>query len=540
LLLDFLKWMSINVVTTLGIALVAAYPPLLRRVTSRRGEYWRDIAATCAMSLFCMQYPWVIGPGQQMDIRLVPLGLVGWRWGTPAAAVVAVVTLVVRYVMGGPGVITSVFYTLAGVALVPLYRRFPRTLFSLAAVGVAQVVAGYGVGMAMVRPAPPGLEYNSPLWLWIIAVQVVGFWLVSAAMEHAKEQKALQRNLADALQSRGAVLELMPHGIVFLDPQGHMTDMNHAARTLFDGDRLPDAVRNHPDVDRALQQHVRVSGCRITLPGRRGCERIVLVSALPLQGGGTVLGIENVTTVVHQEREEARRDRLELLGRMAAMAAHEIRNPLTTIKGFLQLFSGKPEFTAYRSTLSLVQGEVEHINRVVGDFLDLSGNPHAERQAVPLDEVVQGVISAMGLQFPDNQVAVVLEGQPGLVVESNRKALQQVLRNLVANAYEAMPGGGRLVVRCELTQGGSVCLSVIDTGTGVAPDVMGHIFTPYMTTKTTGTGLGLPIAHRLAADMGAELLAESQAGKGCKFRLLLPGPTPEAMVAAGRQPDPQE
>jgi signal transduction histidine kinase len=220
---------------------------------------------------------------------------------------------------------------------------------------------------------------------------------------------------------------------------------------------------------------------------------------------------------------------------MAAMAAHEIRNPLTTIKGFLQLLGGKAEFQAHRSTMALVQSEVEHINRVVSDFLELSGNQNTRVLPLSLDAALHEVLAAIALQFPESEVTVQLTGEAGLTALADQKSLKQILRNLLVNAYEAMPEAGRITVRRQRLDGG-VLIAVSDTGHGISADVMGHIFTPYTTTKTTGTGLGLAISHKLAVDMGAHLTAESTDGVGSTFRLVLPAPASQALAAAGIQP----
>jgi signal transduction histidine kinase len=524
--------MFINLMVALGLLFLTTYRPLPRLLANQRG---RDVAVASVMSVFCMLYPWYVGPGQMMDFRMVPLGLVGWRYGTAAAAAVGAVILGFRLVPGGSGVITTVVYVLGSVALVPLYHKRPHNWLTLAAVGVAQTVVGYAGIQFLLDPVPAGLEYDSPFWLMRAAVQVLGFWALHAADEHVRERQQLQRHLADALRSREAVLELIPQGIVFLDEQGRIKEMNHAARALLKGDVLPDAIRTHLEVQQALQQRTRCTGCRVTVPDGECGERIVLVSALPLQGGGMVLGLENVTTVVHEEREQAQHARLELLGRMAAMAAHEIRNPLTTIKGFLQLLGGKAEFQAHRSTMALVQSEVEHINRVVSDFLELSGNQNTRVLPLSLDAALHEVLAAIALQFPESEVTVQLTGEAGLTALADQKSLKQILRNLLVNAYEAMPEAGRITVRRQRLDGG-VLIAVSDTGHGISADVMGHIFTPYTTTKTTGTGLGLAISHKLAVDMGAHLTAESTDGVGSTFRLVLPAPASQALAAAGIQP----
>jgi hypothetical protein len=170
--------MFINLMVALGLLFLTTYRPLPRLLANQRG---RDVAVASVMSVFCMLYPWYVGPGQMMDFRMVPLGLVGWRYGTAAAAAVGAVILGFRLVPGGSGVITTVVYVLGSVALVPLYHKRPHNWLTLAAVGVAQTVVGYAGIQFLLDPVPAGLEYDSPFWLMRAAVQVLGFWALHAA-----------------------------------------------------------------------------------------------------------------------------------------------------------------------------------------------------------------------------------------------------------------------------------------------------------------------------------------------------------------------
>lgn len=529
-------WMFVNLMVGVALVSLAAYPPLgTTRFGSARDGYWRDVTAASVMAVFCMFATWEPGPGMKMDIRMVPLGLVGWTHGTAAAAMVGAAIVVVRTLMGGStaAIITTIFYTILCVAMIPLFRGRPKKWSWLALMGLAQTAVGYAVGQVVHAQQPAGLESTSPLWLGIAAVQVIGLWVINWQVWSLTEKQRLQAELSGALESKEAMLQLIPQAIFVLDRDRRVVEANEAASRLAGPNGLPPEVLANTEVADALRQHRRISGCRTTVTTPGDCERIMLVSTAPLENGSMLLGMANVTTIVRQEREEARRDRLELLGRMAAMAAHEIKNPLTTIKGFLQLMLGRPEFADHRSTFSLVQGEVEHINRVVGDFLDLSRAADPQPDQVDLDGLLHEVVEGMELQFPASGVEVRLEGEGGLRIVVDRKSLKQILRNLIANAYEAMPGGGCLRLRRETVAGGSL-VSVVDSGPGIGPEVMAHIFTPYTTTKSTGTGLGLAISHKLATELGADLTVESEAGRGTCFRLWLPaaGPATQAAAAA--------
>lgn len=517
MLLDIAKWMFINLMVAVGLAFLAAYPPVLRRLKNTTRYPWRDVVVYCATAVFCILFPWKGSPGLQLDLRFVIIALAGWTSGMGAALPVAAVSVVTRMLLGGIGALPAALMTLGVLALTYLFSDRPRTYPWLLAMGLSQAGVVFLGFQTLVPIRPDWAQPLSPVWLLEFAVNAVGAVMVNGAFEHVKATARLQAQLSEELRAREAVLELIPYGILFLDHQGRVTGSNQAARNLIGETRISPEILSDPEIARALAERLRVHGRRITYAGG---DQIVQVSAVPT-ADGAVVGIENVTGTVRQEREEARQERLELLGQLAAMAAHEIKNPLTTIKGFLQLLDGRPHFAEYRSAFALLQTEVETINRVVGDFLMLSGQASPQTAQIALDDVVAELLEVMGLQHPSGGVRPRVSGVPGVTLTGDPKAIKQIVRNLLANAYEAMPDGGDLYIHTDCA-GGYITVTISDTGAGIAPEMLPHIFRPYMTTKATGTGLGLAISHRLTKEMGGSLDVTSQAGQGSTFYLRLP------------------
>jgi signal transduction histidine kinase len=524
-LFDFTGWMFVNLMVAIGVAFLAG-PPIARGLPLHSRYPWRPVAAASIMAIFCMLFPWVIAPDQILDLRMAPMTLVGLAEGWDKAIPVGLVIIAYRVATAGPlaaGTLRAALWTPLAIAVLPWFDRRPRTVWRLTGVGLVHAFIGWSLSFLPFLSEPLGPF--SPYWPVFIGVILVSLLLLNAAVDHVQEKQILQEQLQEELRLKEAVLGLLPYGILFIDAQRRLMDCNEAARSLLAGGQLPPQWLAHPEVEQALQAHRRISACRIAYPEGTCTERIVLLSAVPLPSGGAVLGIQNVTGVVAEEREEARRHRLELLGRLAATAAHEIKNPLTTIKGFLQLLAPHPEFDPYRQVFGLVQGEVEQINRVVTDFLGLAARPALAVQRLSLDDLLHEVLAVLAVQFPQSAVEVQVEGTPDLEVDMDRTALKQILQNLATNAFEAMPSGGRLVLRRERTDTG-IRITVSDTGPGIAPDVLPLIFTPYMTTKATGTGLGLAISHKLALEMGSRLDVTSEPGKGSAFTLDLPRAAP--------------
>lgn len=523
MLLEFLKWMFINLMVAMGLAFLSTYPPFLRgwRPRGRTQQWFVGVGAGSSMAAFSMLFPFVVAEGRQLDLRYTLLALTGWFLGWSGAVAVGAVIVAVRIWMGGVGWLVTAASMPIAALVAALFHGKPHTLFNLALSGVAQTTVLYIFIQWLEHPSPPGMGPTSLFWLAIAGISVLSHWLISAAVERVISRHQLEHALAEALLSKEAVLELIPYGVVLLDAQHQVSGSNRAARMLFGHTQMPPEILVHPEVEQALRRVMRLAGCRITYRAPGGADRILLVSVVPQEGGGAVVGMENVTSVVHQEREEAVRDRLQVLGQLASMAAHEIKNPLTTIRGFLQLLERKDEFAAHRSTFALLQGEVEHINRVVGDFVTLAGHGAQHPTAVELDRLISDVLAVMALQHPDSGVQVQIEGSAGLTLEADRKSLHQILRNLITNAYEAMPRGGVLTIS-RMACGKEIRIEVSDSGEGIPTEMLPLIFRPYMTTKATGTGLGLAISHKLATEMGGSLGVTSEPGNGCTFRLQIP------------------
>ncbi len=521
---NFVKWMFINMMVATAILSLSAYPRFLGAIRNRGLLPWRSVIAASIMSVLAMVFPFPVSNGARYDLRMIPVLLLGWVHGWQAALPVGIVLLLVRWMIGGPGLVPSIPYTLASIALIPFFTGRPRTMGRMAAMGLLHTMVSFLVGRMMYDRQPPEMEWYSPVWPLTAAISIVSLWVMNAAYEYVMERHRLERSLKRELALKEAILELIPYGVLFLDRDRRLTGCNQAARQFLRDGQVPQAFFTHPEIDRALRRRERISGCRVTCTTPEG-ERIVLISVMPMDGGGAILGMENVTSVVQEEREEALRERLEMLGRLAAMAAHEIKNPLTTIKGFTQLLARKPEFAPYQSSFQLVEGEVAHIQRVISDFLMLTERPPEPASPVDLDGMLQEVLTGTAMQFPDSGVRTALEGESGLTVMTNPQSLKQILKNLVVNAYEAMAGGGDLVVRRE-RRDGAIAITVADSGPGIPGDVLPVIFRPYMTTKATGTGLGLTISNKLAADLGGRLEVRSEEGRGSAFTLVLPQQPP--------------
>lgn len=217
-------------------------------------------------------------------------------------------------------------------------------------------------------------------------------------------------------------------------------------------------------------------------------------------------------------------ERLATIGNMAAHVAHEIRNPLVTIGGFtrsLQRQLHNPE--AVKGTLNIIADEVLRLEKILADVLEFTRLPASIRQDIDLNQIVAEVCALL-LNDLQTQRIHLLKHVDANVLPMRLDAVQikQLLMNLMQNAMHAMPEGGELEVRTELLEQQRVRLLVRDTGSGIAPEVLEKIFTPFFTTKAHGTGLGLTICRQIVHEHGGEISVNSALGQGSTFIIDLP------------------
>ncbi len=224
-----------------------------------------------------------------------------------------------------------------------------------------------------------------------------------------------------------------------------------------------------------------------------------------------------------------RMERLSVMGETSAIVAHELRNPLVAIGGFARTLSRNlPEDDPNQRFAAIITEEVGRLERIIHDLLDFVRPQKLLRKAVVGDELVGETVRRYEGRLAEQDIALELElGAPDAVVHVNPNEIQQVLQNMVVNAAQAMGREGRLVVRTSLVAGGFQA-ELLDTGPGIDPDVRDRIFSPFFTTKPSGSGLGLTICAQIVKTHGGKLLAENRPEGGARFGFVLPLPREEA------------
>lgn len=234
-----------------------------------------------------------------------------------------------------------------------------------------------------------------------------------------------------------------------------------------------------------------------------------------------------VATLQQRDQEVLRAEQLAALGQLAAGVAHEVRNPLTSIKLLVQAElteSSKGGMSA--EDLKIIEQEVLRMERSLQSFLDYARLTDPERRMIDLATAVQSVMGLVRVRASQQRVMLQLNSPDnGVQVSADMNQMQQVLLNLMLNALDAMPQGGRITVTLTSTADHAE-LTVDDTGPGISTSMASRLFQPFATTKETGLGLGLVMARRIVEAHLGEMSVESNKGAGARFRIRLPFHTP--------------
>jgi two-component system sensor histidine kinase HydH len=238
---------------------------------------------------------------------------------------------------------------------------------------------------------------------------------------------------------------------------------------------------------------------------------------------GEVMILRDLGEVRRLQDEVRRQENLAALGSLAAGVAHEIRNPLSAIKGLASFFAAQFEDGSdAQDAAGVMIQEVDRLNRAITELLDFARPTDLKPQSADLPALLDRSLKMIQQDAAAKNIRIELKINEGVcpaMIDPDR--LTQCLLNLYLNAIEAMEDGGVLAVDC-CPEDGGLKITVSDTGRGIAPEHLSKIFDPYFTTKKTGTGLGLAIVHKIIEAQLGRIKVESTPGRGSSFSIRLP------------------
>jgi len=408
--------------------------------------------------------------------------------------------------------------------------------------GPVPVPAWMAVHLDTVRP-------SLAVGMYTLGIQAIGVISVSLLVGHLTESLRAQRDdlaqahtdLADLASLSQRVIDSMAGGVVAADAQGHVVLFNRtaAAITGFSADevlgrRLVDVVQLPSGWQVGLSQGLPARfEFRYTRADGHSLELGATVAPLVNDAGhiaGELLTFQDLTLIKQRERERQRQARLAAVGEMAAGIAHEIRNPLASMSGSIQLLQRELSLHDEQAMLlDIVLRESQRLNQIIKDFLTYAGPQRVTRAAVDVRPLVRETVELLskgGTVRPHQRVEAILPDVP-VVHDVDEAQIRQVLWNLATNALKAMPAGGRLRLSVAHDPDGSrhepsLSIVVEDEGVGMDAEAIERMFQPFHGGFRVGTGLGLSIVHRIVADHGGTVQVHSRPDEGTRVTVRIP------------------
>ena len=335
-----------------------------------------------------------------------------------------------------------------------------------------------------------------------------------------------------------SVVAHMPIGLLALDADRRVASFNQAAESLLEvpltqmiGKSIMEILPEQVDI---LLDEVIASGrvveremdCHFS--GGRVVPIDISISPLASDEGtflGYIILCRDLTEVRSLEREIERSQRLASVGRLAAGVAHEIRNPLSSIKGFATYFRERyRDIPEDKKTAEIMIQEVERLNRVIGQLLEFARPVAIQKRPTAIQTLIRHSLKMIEKDAREKRIRINADIPRNLgEISIDADRVNQVLLNLYLNAIEAMDSEGTLTVDIKQDNASkTLTIAVTDTGKGIERPDLDHIFDPYFTTKQTGTGLGLAIVHKIIESHGGEVRVESEPGAGTRVFIVLP------------------
>ncbi len=353
----------------------------------------------------------------------------------------------------------------------------------------------------------------------------------------AQNYRIANRLLQDTSAFANEVVSHLPLGLIAIGREGKVDFLNGAAEKML-GVSLPevrgkDPADISPELWRAILDDLKKGNTVVEreleceFPGGRRIPVAVSATRIFNKEGefiGDVILFRDLGEVRRLQEEIRRSEKLAALGGLAAGVAHEIRNPLSSIKGFATFFMERfSKDTEEKRAAQIMIQEVERLNRVISELLEFARPSELKIKETDIGDVLEHSLRLVEEDAKSKGVKIELMKKgdvPSVLIDRDR--FFQVLLNLYLNAIEAMEGGGRLSVSLSSSDGKEVSIEITDTGKGIESADVNRIFDPYFTTKPKGTGLGLAIVHKIVEAHGGDIKVSSKPGAGTTFVVTIP------------------
>jgi two-component system, sporulation sensor kinase E len=333
-----------------------------------------------------------------------------------------------------------------------------------------------------------------------------------------------------------SIIDSIKSGVVAVNNDMLITSMNPGAKVIFNidneciGQSFMDISYSFEgikeNINKAISENIIIENVEIDFKGQE-TEKSVKVSIFPLNfintNKGLVIIFEDITQLKKIQKQVQRNDRLASVGQLATGIAHEIRNPLAIIKMIDQTM--KIELKDNKEAvkeLEIIDEEVERANKVIKSLMEFGKQNKDKREYSSLNTVIDEVLIIVNKYVTQHGVLVQVKKSEIPYSSLDKDELKQAFINIIFNAVDAMGTGGKLVITTNIDRNTWIKVSFEDNGAGIEEKDLEKIFNPFFTTKDEGTGLGLPIVHKIIEEHGGIINVNSEIGLGTTFEILFP------------------
>ena len=359
---------------------------------------------------------------------------------------------------------------------------------------------------------------------------------LSVSYRDITEQKLSHEKLMKSQKKTVSILESMTDCFFALDKNLQFTYINRAAEIAFGKSRDELLGKKMTEVisvnDTSLRYYQEVmdenKSATFEVMSETYGNKWFEIDVYPIETGLTCY-FRDITSRKIANKEFSRLESLNLVGQLAAGIGHEIRNPMTTVRGYLQLMGGNPVYADGKPTFELMISELDRANEIITKFLSLAQTKETEIKSQDLKDILNNLYPLLEADtFTQNkQISFILGEIPNLQLNENE--IIQLVLNLTRNGLEAMHEGGCLTIK-SYVEDGNVVLAIADEGSGIPPENISKVGTPFFTTKDNGTGLGLAICYRIAESHNAKIEIDSSS-RGTTFFISFPISNEEKTLA---------
>ena len=458
------------------------------------------------------------------------------------------------YTTGGIESIFSFLYLLniiSGGIILYRYGGMIIASFSSILYGAFLDLSYYGLINPISYRFPYIQEHQSSEIFYMILVNVAAFYLVAFLSGFLSEQirksraelKSKKKDMADLEMLKENIIQNISSGLVALDENSKIIVFNRGAERIFNIDSR-DAIQKDisyiiPHIIPYLKVRNPHKFSHLSYKRKSDQEIDLLLNISPLQEHdgskkGTILVFQDTTRIREMEQEVKRMEDLAMLGELAAGIAHEIRNPLASISGSIQVLSdslSKEEARINRRLMEIVLREVNRLNNLINDFLHFARPQRINIEEFELNQLIMDTLyifqnSKHWSKYLDIETKIMSP----LTIKSDPQQLKQVFWNIFLNASEAMPKGGLISIGADsetnfqssIESVELVRIKIEDNGPGLDSKIAKDMFKPFSTTKKDGSGLGLAIVKRIVEGLGGKVSGENLASGGAAITILLP------------------